>query len=343
MIEARERIVEFDLLRWVAIAAVVLIHATAPGVRSGVTGVLPVLNQAVRFAVPAFVFMAAGLAWARPPARGGYGRYLLARARTVVVPYAVFSLVYTAVATRGAGGASGFAKAALFQLVTGSAWPHLYFVPIVVTVYVLAPLAARAAGAAPGLCFVVAWVLTLAGSRYVGDLGPMVTPWANALLYAPYAFAGAWYVLRHSSASAAMRRSWPAVLVVGMLMEAARAPAPADVAGAAYVNAADLLAIAGLAGACAALARSAPRAAEWAERTHRLVYGVYLLHPLLVYAVVRLALRFDASAWLGSLAVVAIVWAIVLATSVSVVGVCARFRASAWIVGVRRPQGMETE
>lgn len=342
--EARERLHEFDLMRWAAIAVVVFIHVSALGIAPHQVTALAVANKAVRFAVPAFVFMAAGLAWGKPWRPGSYGAYLLSRARSVVLPYAAFSLVYSAIALRLAGRPwSAYPLKALANLLMGEAWGHLYFVPVVVAVYLLAPLASRAVAARPLLTLLAAWGVAMTLAQWLLARGPVPAVAGTILLYMPYAAAGAWYVRRREAAVAWLARWWPALLGASALLTLPRrfvldaldaAKVWPGVAGL-YVNPLDLALVFGLAGAALALAARAPRLRIAAARTHRLVYGVYLAHPLLVLAVQRLAARAGATGLLANLGVSLAASAVVLAATTALVAAAASWGPTAWLAGVR--------
>jgi surface polysaccharide O-acyltransferase-like enzyme len=348
-----ERVAEYDLMRWVAIAAVVFIHVSATGMRPGGGGIglVPDLNAVARFAVPAFVFIAAALAWGRRPASdpGAYGRYLVSRARVVLVPYAAFSVLYTLVALRGQGlDAQGLAKGVLVDLATADAWPHLYFVPIVVTIYVVSPVLSRLVLARPVATFLVGTGLSLATFQWALASQGFVRAWAVGLLYLPYALAGAWYARRRERSRLVPPAVWAALLAGGLAGSAPTVRAAigsaivAAVPGAlgpalaqAAVFATVLAVLAGLAGGCRFAASLLPRLAGWAASSASLVYGVYLLHPIVVYAVLRSALRLRLEVWLGNAVVVAAGTAAVLALSLAVVWAASRVRTTAWLVGVK--------
>lgn len=350
--EARERIAEFDLMRWLAIAVVVFIHVSALGIAPHQVTALAVANKAVRFAVPAFVFMAAGLAWGRPWRAGSFGAYLLSRARSVVLPYAAFSLVYSAIALRLAGRPwSAYPVKALANLLMGEAWGHLYFVPVVVAVYLAAPLASRAVASRPLPALLGAWVVAMTAAQWLLSRGPVPAVAGTVLLYAPYAAAGGWYVSRRADVLPLLSRWWPLVLAAGAALTLPRRFV-LDAIDAArlwpgvqglYVNPVDLLLIAGLAGAALAFARRSPRTASVAARTHHLVYGVYLAHPLLVLAVQRGASRVGAAGLLADPFASLGLTVAVLATTVAMVAAAASWSGTAWLVGVRPREGAASE
>ena len=144
---ARSRI-STDLLRIIAMAMVVLIHATAPCERAivgGTTwwsmdGLAVAINQLGRFCVPVFVALSGyGLA-ARHLAGKRDGLLTFARERIgrILFPYLCISLVMFAVAG-WPGGWSG----TLENLARGRADYHLYFIPLILCCYAFFPLLIR--------------------------------------------------------------------------------------------------------------------------------------------------------------------------------------------------------
>lgn len=152
---------ELDLLRGLAIVAVVAIHATVPLMgRAGVdswhrlAGML--VNQMGRFSVPAFLFIS-GLLLTYPrrspeprsptPAAGTWRQMLRRRAAGIVLPY----LVWSVAGQLAAGAPTGLGRPALDSwlpalLLGRNHFYQLYFVPLVFQLYLLAPLLGAALG-----------------------------------------------------------------------------------------------------------------------------------------------------------------------------------------------------
>jgi surface polysaccharide O-acyltransferase-like enzyme len=137
-----------DLLRIVAMAVVVLIHATAPCERAIVAGaawlswdgVAVAINQLGRFCVPVFVALSGyGLA-ARHLAgkRDGLLAFAGERMGRILLPYLCISLVVFALA-----GWPGGVLGTLEGLARGRADYHLYFIPLILCCYACFPLLIR--------------------------------------------------------------------------------------------------------------------------------------------------------------------------------------------------------
>lgn len=342
---AASRLEEFDVLRWAAILAVVFIHVSALAIRPGDTGLLASANRLSRFAVPAFVAMAAGLAWTHPPipTLATWARYMGRRLLVIGVPYALFSAAYVVPAALRRSGVPGALSDWAKSVALGNAWSHLYFVPLVLVLYAVQPLAARLMERAPRAAIVASW-LVAAGWWYVWDALPAIgRTWSWWLLYLPFATAGWLYVRHRGPASAALARWWPVLLLAGgaFALPAVRVPL-ADrleriaVAGPALKsivsNASDLAVLAGVAALCAMAAAAWPTLARLARRHQPLVYGVYLSHPLLVFGLAVAAKRVGVTAWLGWLSIP--LTAIVLAAVSLGVWALGRSRFTAWMVGV---------
>lgn len=153
---------ELDLLRGVAIMAVVAAHAALPlmgdGARAGWGYAAAVaVNQLARFSVPAFLFISGLLITYResPPGLGpaavpsGWGAMLGRRVRGILPPYIVWSVLGWLAA--GGPAASGGWRAALEEpariLFLGQGtYYQLYFVPLIFQMYLLAPLLAARLG-----------------------------------------------------------------------------------------------------------------------------------------------------------------------------------------------------
>jgi hypothetical protein len=150
--------------------------------------------------------------------------------------------------------------------------------------------------------------------------------------------------VRHrESASAALARWWPALLLAGgvFALPAVRVPltdrlqriAVAGPALKAIVsNASDLGVLAGVTALCAMVAVVLPALAPVRPSIQPLVYGVYLSHPLLVFGIAVAARRVGVALWLPWLSIP--LTAVVLAVVSLGVWVLASSRFTAWAVGI---------
>ncbi|MBI5232096.1 MAG: acyltransferase [Coriobacteriales bacterium] len=308
------RIDEFDVLRVLAALAVVYIHMTskaAPGLPH--QSAYFIVNRVAAFAVPAFIAIAAGLAWGpRPGRRHGHGSlsYITRRLRALVPPYAFWTVIYVVVGWLAVAPASLLAGAAemVRALLTGTGWYHLYFVPIVIVVYLASPIARRIGQASPATLLGLSFAFGLAAAAFIRpwpDAGTSADTFARGAIYVPYAGLGAWYVHRREVLMPHLRRWWPLLLVFGVGMRVwlagwAQFGNPYDDAALTLVVSLEL---AGLTGLCLAFAD------RWCAATMRLghsvvplTYGVFLIHPLVLLGVFALLDRFAVAGLWGSTA-----------------------------------------
>jgi len=307
------RTVEFDYVRILAAAAVVFIHAAATAVArldSGdVWNPLFLLRNYATFSVPAFIFISGALVWTKPPASGGraYVRFLGHRLRAVVPAYLIWSAVYWLITysgygweKRGTGGGAG-ALGFIWQVVTGTAWVHLYFVPLVVLIYAITPPAAklifrsRSGALAVSIALALVWILVAPTFAHV----PGVEVAGRLFGYMPFAVCGAWYELRRQERVASgmgVGRGWLVYLTAGIAMQTLYAT---GVVGP-WPRMAEYLVrlgwtvaiIVGLAGAFAVVAQRLGFTVRPAKFLSSLTYWVFLMHPallLLFYGLVRKA------------------------------------------------------
>ena len=155
---------ELNYFNGIACLLVILIHVLSlgvvslrPGTWQGFCVFLP--WRISQFVVPAFLFSGAvkmSLTFSDLPEEGaaeaqkkirrqqsaGYWNYLLERCRTILLPYAVFFLVYYA-AYWAAGLLQPSWNALIRGFVTGDLSGHFYYIMIVVQFYLLKPVWAR--------------------------------------------------------------------------------------------------------------------------------------------------------------------------------------------------------
>lgn len=169
------RLTELDFLRAISTVAVVLIHVTAGPLAEGVrasTIVYMLVNQAARFSIAAFVFITAVALFYRYDASAPFHTvvFLKKRVSTILLPYLLWSSLYTAVVLRTGGSIS----LALFatSLLLGNSCYHLYFIVLIFQYYLLFPLFRRVHRLAVGrekwllgVSFVL-YMLLMAHNRY---------------------------------------------------------------------------------------------------------------------------------------------------------------------------------
>ncbi len=348
------RVVEYDLIRVLSIALVVLIHVLSPFYGNGAivlsgVDVVKLLSREIRFVVPMYVVLTGALVWTRPSTTiRGWTEFFVRRARTVLVPYVVWSSVFVLIPVVGGSAAFPGVRTMLRHLLLGSAHYHLYFVPIILGVYALAPVASwvwRTLGG--GVVFVLSIVAGIAVPLAIGDLDQSAVFQAAELVatFLPYAGTGALYaVLRKDPRWQAVERwAWPLILVGGLVVRAwfgAVVPWPGDpaqvLALAVVMNVLQCIAFLGMARYIAKRWPSfAARSVPWAP----VVLGVYLAHPLLLRVLMPLLDRgiLPAFPW----AVLA--WTVVTLTSFVAMRRLSRYRGLWWVHGVfSRPSGAQT-
>ena len=130
----KKRYMELDILRGLAIVGVLLIHITASLVSSE-SGFSLFINQASRFAVPAFVFLSGlGLTIAKKLDKG-YLPFLKNQISKLLILYVGWSFVYYIIS------ADTFNLSEFFgNLLIGSNHYHLYYVPLIISLYLLYPV-----------------------------------------------------------------------------------------------------------------------------------------------------------------------------------------------------------
>lgn len=294
----------YDLLRVAAAVAVVGIHAlaafaTAERATGDPSGLLFWLDQALFVAVPLFLFISGALTWGKrePMGDAAYRRFMRRRLRFVGVPYLAWTVIYFVLLPFLGEPAPGSVAIAVerftHMFVNGNAFYHLYFVPLLLVLYSLTPIARVLATRSPEL-FVLAviavrvWlapeiVLVIRGGT-LEIAEPLIT---NVLVYAPFMATGAWFALRRASVEPVLARVWPVPLVIGVGVLAAQAP---KLVGPAWGNeamrlaeyGAVVVAILGLTGLASVLAARYDALRPVGRRLAVLTYGVYLVHPLIL-------------------------------------------------------------
>ena len=149
---ASARLAVIDFLKASAIVTVVWIHAFADPTDPAA---LPLTDVLVSWAVPAFFFASGHLRFGTRPVSGSDLARWLTR---LLPPYVIASLLalgYRRLVLRQDLDAGD----ALFALLTGSAFPIYYFVPMLAGAYLLAALLSRMPGAAAPLFVLIAPVV----------------------------------------------------------------------------------------------------------------------------------------------------------------------------------------
>jgi surface polysaccharide O-acyltransferase-like enzyme len=350
------RILQYDIVRVLAVLAVVLIHvtATAIGDAYGSVGRAPLWllrpNQFMRWSVPAFALLTGSLIWTRhiPLTAASLVSFFRRRFLVVVVPYVLWAALYFVLGRYMGRGPSAVLPAGLLPrlrvafdlLVQGRVWYHLYFVPVVLMLYLVAPLVAPLARRRPAVLFVLAVAASLVLTDPVGQaLAAHANVRALLLLllgYAPFAAAGAWYAVRRERLDPLLRWAWPLVLGAGSVLRFAevngRVDLAAPLAARSFMIAETLLTVFGLMGLAVLVSPLLMGRARLLADLSAWSYGVYLMHPLLITGLESAVFALGLSRLWASPPFVYVVVPAVTAVGFGVSALLHRRRLTAWLV-----------
>jgi peptidoglycan/LPS O-acetylase OafA/YrhL len=270
---------ELDLLKAVAILAVVLIHVKRSWLEGRPSSLELALDPLLRFAVPAFLFASGALGAAHAERAG----FLASRLRRLLPPYALATVA--AWAFLAARGEAPTLRDAALDLVTASALGPYYYVFVLATLLAAAPLLRRLGRG--GVLALLApllvaqwWSETLAlGLSFFWHL-------RNPLLWAAYFVAGWGYAslrepLRRGLAGrpAAALAALPWALLAGWMVAAGviTDPGPTRVWLLIWAALGLLLAL--------GLGLGLDRKVGWARPLSDASYTIYLWHPFAVYPI----------------------------------------------------------
>lgn len=149
--ERRSRLLEIDLVRGMAIIAVLLVHSTSEAtvtmMETSLYGVYNFLNIFSRVGTTSFILLSSFVLfysyYQKPLTLERFGRFYRNRLLYIVIPYLIFSLLYFTVKWRLGGAAWDFASmwdSFYPKVLKGQAHTHLYFVFISIQLYVLFPV-----------------------------------------------------------------------------------------------------------------------------------------------------------------------------------------------------------
>ena len=145
---SRPKLTEIDIMRAIAIIAVLLIHGTSGAtqlpLRTGSHAVFFILNKASLFTVPLFIWISGVVLFYSYYDRWEQGMSLVfwtKRLRKILIPYILWSLFYYLFNQFIFHGRFGFDVVHVIKLLmSGNASYHLYYMIIIVQFYLLFPL-----------------------------------------------------------------------------------------------------------------------------------------------------------------------------------------------------------
>jgi surface polysaccharide O-acyltransferase-like enzyme len=328
---AKPRVLEYDVARCLALLT---LHVTGIAhLRAPQLGWPWVLNRAlIDYAAPMLLVVAGALSWTPARLRGArsYGRYLLARGWRVLPAYLVFSAVFWAYSL-WLGGALKTAWAYLELLVTGLTFYHLWFVPTVIVVYLVAPLGAAVVKRHPLLVLVLVYAVSFAVVKAldVSHLSWLDSRMQRSILttfrYLPYAAWGAVYAWS-GTVRRNMRRWWPGIVAGGVALGygLSRLQLDSTVMVSLKTMRAGMVCLAVL-GMCAAISEAWPKVAAAARAAAPLTYVIYLVHALFLALIDHLLTTTASEAFIGQTWFVLAVYLAILLPSAAVAWV--------WVLG----------
>jgi surface polysaccharide O-acyltransferase-like enzyme len=341
------RIVAYDALRIFAILTVVLIHTLMP-----YRDVLPenapvrVFDDVLHYAVPLFVFISGALLWSRSwwPESGMYRRFVTRRIGLIGKPYLAWAALFSAIYVVRAADT----REAVIRLpglaATGHVWYHLYFVPMLLTFYLLTPVASRIAKWSPELLLAIAYTLRIVAgpplTHAAAELSPLFGQYTTHVLsHLPHMALGAWLALRLERMPGWVRAAWPLLLtggLAGLAWGSVNAlPAwPFELERLLFPGAMAATVL-GMALGAIRLEPLYARRSTSITRLGSLAFGVYFMHPLLLLTVDGLIAVSGAEWPWGHWWFTVVVWAGVSAACFALSSVLGRDRPTAWLVGLR--------
>ncbi|MWV13754.1 acyltransferase family protein [Pseudomonas sp. R-28-1W-6] len=183
----QDRIKELDLVRAVAIIAVVMIHVASfyPWFSKDFSwGGYYIYYQVTSFAVPTFILLSGlllSMTGARRPFR--YTEFLRARFLYIFLPYCAWSAAYFAYRWDTLS-----PQIAMIDFVTGRAFFHLYFVVIIIQLYLLFPLFRLAARRFEAHHLLVALIVQIVAIKSARFLAPELFAKLSTTLFVHWIF-----------------------------------------------------------------------------------------------------------------------------------------------------------
>lgn len=169
MIAIKQRILAMDVIRALAIIAVILIHVTGlmlsySTFNTKVYMQSLMVNQLARFSVPAFIALSGiGISISYKKDQG-YFKFLGHRLYKVVPRYIVWCIIYICIINK-----SFNISSAVSDILHGTAFYHLYFVPLIVEFYIIFPFVYKFIGSKSSLIlnFIITMFILIGLHNYV--------------------------------------------------------------------------------------------------------------------------------------------------------------------------------
>jgi surface polysaccharide O-acyltransferase-like enzyme len=330
-------VLEYDVARCLALLAVLTLHVTGIAHLRAPQLEWPwLLNRGlIDYAAPMLLVVAGALSWtpARLTGARSYGRYLLARGWRVLPAYLLFSAAFWLYSI-WLGGALKTAAAYLELLVTGLTFYHLWFVPTVIVVYLVAPAGAAAVKRHPLLALALVYAVSFVVIKVVDvpHFALLDSRMQRFILttsrYLPYAAWGAVYAWSEP-VRRFMRRWWPVIVAGGVALGfwLARVSLDSTVAVSLKTMRAGVVCLAVL-GMCATASAAWPRIARTAHGAAPLTYVIYLVHALFLAIIDHVLTTTGSEALIGRTWLVLAVYVAILLPSAGVAWV--------WVLGEKQ-------
>ncbi len=138
----KERILEMDVIRAMAILGVIGIHISATTLRYNpyptTYNITFILNQICRFSVPAFIFISGMGITISYNRKENYFYFLWKRCKKVLPQYLVWCLIYIIAITKNYN-----IHQNIDYIIHGKVFYHLYFIPLIIELYLIFPIIYR--------------------------------------------------------------------------------------------------------------------------------------------------------------------------------------------------------
>ena len=212
-----------DVIRILAVIAVIAVHVIADHLDSGSTVAMHVLRSLLSTAVPAFIMISGALNLAPAAMRHGSGRFLGRRLRRLVPATLVWTAFYAGVMGVLLAGEPLDWRQEVADLLTASSYPHLYFLPLILGLTAITPVIGayvRDSGRRAWTCGAVAagWALIVMAvpPLTAGLLQQPLVPLQMGILTYFLPFIGYYVLGRAAWAAPVRRRAAVLLLLVGV-------------------------------------------------------------------------------------------------------------------------------